>query len=192
MRLHKACLQFALVSPGQLCCARLWYWVIVLLRQTQHVFPKAVRRVELCPNIMKHPHAIQDWKQLSGLPHMLAKFPGAAVNAFHVGRPIALSGDQRLSQCILQHQFVSGTFQRLRECAEHLQAPSQMADSLYTRRALERLLSGSLPVAKSLLIESRFGVMMGEQFGLGLDRLGKSLLQHLGNALVILLAGASE
>jgi hypothetical protein len=47
-----------------------------------------------------------------------------------------------------------------------------MADGLHIRRALKRLLPGSLPVAKSLLTEPGFGVMMSEQFGLGLDRFG--------------------
>ena len=54
------------------------------------------------------------------------------------------------------------------------------------------LLACPLPVGNGLRDETRLGVVMRQQLGLGLDGLGKLRFQHLGNALVILLPGALE
>jgi hypothetical protein len=55
-------------------------------------------------------------------------------------------------------------------------------------RALTRL----LPVGNGLFVKTRLGIVMCQQFGLRLGRLGKLGRQYLRNALVILLAGALE
>jgi hypothetical protein len=59
-------------------------------------------------------------------------------------------------------------------------------------RALGGFLPGLLPVGKSLPHESRLGVVMREEFGLGLFDVSNFLLQHLSDLLVISLTGALE
>jgi hypothetical protein len=59
-------------------------------------------------------------------------------------------------------------------------------------RALDGALPGLLPVADGLGGAPRFGVVVRHQLWLGLDRLGKALLEHLSNTLMVLLAGALE
>jgi hypothetical protein len=53
-------------------------------------------------------------------------------------------------------------------------------------------LSCPLSVGERLLVLPRLGVMLGHQLWLGLDRLGKALLEHVRNPMVDLLAGAPE
>src|SRR5262245_56609294 len=65
-----------------------------------------------------------------------------------------------------------------------------MTDSFEVGGALASPLPGLLPIGNRLLRESRFGVVVGEQFRLGLNHLKKALLQHPSNLLVILLPGA--
>src|SRR2546427_9169219 len=67
-----------------------------------------------------------------------------------------------------------------------------MANCLDVSRAFDGYLSRLLPVGNSLLCEPSLGVVMRQQFGLRLDQLGKLCLQHLGNALVVLLPRALE
>ena len=55
-----------------------------------------------------------------------------------------------------------------------------------------RPLPRPLPVADRLLREPRLRVVVRQQLGLRLDDLGKLRLQHLGNALVVLLPRALE
>src|SRR5262249_60291716 len=66
----------------------------------------------------------------------------------------------------------------------------EVLDGFWIGRALQGLLSGPLPVANGLLCEPSLGIIMGQQLGLRLADLGKARLQHLGNALMVLLAGA--
>ena len=54
------------------------------------------------------------------------------------------------------------------------------------------LLPGPLPVGDGLRLEPGLGVVMRQQLGLGLAVLGKLRLQHLRNALVILLPRALQ
>jgi hypothetical protein len=75
----------------------------------------------------------------------------------------------------------------LGEGGEDLQAPHHMADGLEVRRALQGTLPSALPVGERLRTQARLGVMVRQQFRLGLHRLGKLRLQHVRNALVILL-----
>ena len=57
---------------------------------------------------------------------------------------------------------------------------------------LDSTLARPLPVGNSLLCEPSLRVVMRQQLGLCLDQLGKLCLQHLSNALVILLPRALE
>ena len=67
-----------------------------------------------------------------------------------------------------------------------------MADRLDVGGALERPLTRPLPMGHRRCAEARLGVMMCQQFGLGLHRLGKLRLQHLRNTLVVLLPCALQ
>jgi hypothetical protein len=67
-----------------------------------------------------------------------------------------------------------------------------MRHRLQMGRALDGALASLLPVVHSLGTEARFGVVVGQQFGLRRDGVGKLRLQHLGNVLMVLLPGALE
>ena len=67
-----------------------------------------------------------------------------------------------------------------------------MLDGFEMGRALERPLARALPVGQGLSPKSRFGVVVGQQFGLRRDGVGKLRLQHLRNVLMVLLARALE
>ena len=54
------------------------------------------------------------------------------------------------------------------------------------------VLPGLLPVGKSLPNESRLGVVMSKEFGMGLRDFCKLFCQHLSNLVVILLPRALE
>ena len=54
------------------------------------------------------------------------------------------------------------------------------------------MLARPLQVGNGLRVEARFRVVMGQQLGLCLTELRKAFLEHLGNALMVLLSGALE
>src|SRR4029453_2630355 len=103
-----------------------------------------------------------------------------------------LRGRQRRAQRELEGQFLVRPLASLWESGEHLQPFGDVADCLEVGGALEGSLAGPLPMGNSRCAEARLGVVMGEQFGLSFHRLWKLGLQHLRNALVILLPGALE
>src|SRR6516165_2912329 len=59
-------------------------------------------------------------------------------------------------------------------------------------RALKGALPGPLPIGQSLVMHAGSGVVLRDDFGLRFGGLGEALGQHLGNALMILLAGAPQ
>ena len=67
-----------------------------------------------------------------------------------------------------------------------------MRHDFHMCRALEGSLARPLPVANRLFAEACLRVVMGQELGLGLGNLGKLRRQHLGNALMVLLACTSE
>ena len=97
---------------------------------------------------------------------------------------MAISG---ASQGDLQGEFLLGALGGVRQGFEQLQSFGEVADRFYVGRALGSPLPRLLPVGKGLRDKTCLGVVMGQQFWLGLCGLGKTLLQYLGNLLVILL-----
>ena len=73
---------------------------------------------------------------------------------------------------------------------QHLQPLGEMAEGFHIGRALNGVLASPLPVGHGLSAEARLGVVMRQQLGLGLGHLRKLRLQHLSNALVVLLPRA--
>jgi hypothetical protein len=59
-------------------------------------------------------------------------------------------------------------------------------------RVLNGVLASPLPVDHRLSAKARLGVVMRQEFGLRLGGVGKARLQHLGNALMVLLARAAQ
>ena len=72
-----------------------------------------------------------------------------------------------------------------RQDLEHLEALGEVADCLQIRRALDGSLAGLLPVCNGLQLKARLGIMMRQQFRLGLSSFGRPFRQDLRNALVI-------
>ena len=92
----------------------------------------------------------------------------------------------------MEPQVLLPAFRRIRQSLEHLHPYGEMANRLLVRRALRRALPGGQPVRDGLRTQTGLGVMVRQQLGLGLADLGELRLQHLGNALVVLLAGTLQ
>ena len=73
---------------------------------------------------------------------------------------------------------------------EHVEPSREVCDGFRVRRSLVGALARVLPVADGLLDKARLGAVVGEQLGLDLGRLGKSLGKHLSDPLMELLASA--
>ncbi len=71
-----------------------------------------------------------------------------------------MGGSPRLGKRQLEIQLLLQTLGRLRQCCQQTQAFSQMCDRFDRRRALERVLTGLLPVGNRLLGVARFAVVV--------------------------------
>ena len=67
-----------------------------------------------------------------------------------------------------------------------------MANRLDVRRAFDGYLSRSLPIGDGLYTQARLGVVLRQQLRLRLADLGKARLHHLGNMLMVPLAGTAQ
>ena len=162
------------------------------LGQPQELFPQLVRRLEYPPHQIKPPEPEQHGEELWGLAELLAEFPCPGVGVFHFWSGLALDGHQGGPQGGLHQQLVLGTLRRLWQGLEQLDPSGAVADGFQIGRAFTGLLTCPLPVANGLLCEPSLSIVMGQQLGLRLAALGKARLQHLGNALMVLLAGATQ
>jgi hypothetical protein len=84
------------------------------------------------------------------------------------------------------------TLRGVRQGLEHLQPLREVANCLEMRRALDSTLARSLPIGDGLRHKAGLRIVLCQHFGLGLYRLGKLLLQHLRNALMVLLPRAAQ
>jgi hypothetical protein len=89
----------------------------------------------------------------------------------------------------VQGQGVLGMRRRLGQGREQLNPGGEVADRFQMGRAVAGVFARPLPAAHGLLGAPRRGVMLGYQLRLRLADPGKARLQHLGNALMVLLAG---
>jgi hypothetical protein len=73
-----------------------------------------------------------------------------------------------------QHvHFLPDPLARVRERLQHVYPLAEVHDGFALSHALPRPLAGPLPVRHRLLGESRLGIVMRQQFGLGLSGLGE-------------------
>ena len=92
----------------------------------------------------------------------------------------------------VQGQGVLDMRRRLWQGREQRNPGGQVADGFQMGRAVAGVLTRPLPVEHCLLGEARLGVVIRQQFRLGLGGLGKLRLQHLGNVLMVPLASAPQ
>ena len=90
------------------------------------------------------------------------------------------------SQCLL------GMLRGLWQGLEQRNRGGAVTDGFQMGRAVASVFACPLPVGNRLLGAVRGGVGLGDQFWLRLDGLRELGLQHLGNALVILVTGAPQ
>jgi hypothetical protein len=105
---------------------------------------------------------------------------------------LALGDNQRRAQGGLHDQLLLRTLGGVGQGGEYLQPFREVRDRFQIGRALNGALPRLLPVGESLRCEPGLGIVMGQQLGLRLAALRKMRLQHLGNALVVLLAGTPQ
>jgi hypothetical protein len=114
------------------------------------------------------------------------------VQSFHFWGRLSLGGRQCLAKEYLDGQFLLAALGGIREGLQHLQPLAEVTDGLMIGRALKGTLARPLPILHPLLPKARRGVVMRQEFGLRLGRLGKLCLQNLDHALMILLPRALE
>jgi hypothetical protein len=88
----------------------------------------------------------------------------------------------------LQCEFLLGTLGRVREEREDRQRLAEVVKRFHMGRAPSGAFAGPLPVEHGVLRKPSLSVVLGEQLRLGFRDLGKVFGQHLGNALMVLLA----
>ena len=127
-----------------------------------------------------------------GFPYLPAQLSRPGVGCFHFRGRMAFGEYQRHAQGSLQREFLLGALGRIRQSCEQFQSFREMTDRFHIGRTLHGALSCLLPVGNGLRDEASLGVVMGWQFGLGVDGLRKFLLQHLRYLLMQLLASALQ
>jgi hypothetical protein len=80
----------------------------------------------------------------------------------------------------------------IRQGGEQLQPSREVRHRFQISRALEGPLAGLLPIGNGLRHQTSFDIVMRQQLGLSLTDLGEACLHHLGNVLMVPLAGALE
>jgi hypothetical protein len=104
----------------------------------------------------------------------------------------ALRSHERSGQGKLQGEFLLGALGRVRQSLEQLQSFGEVAACFNVRRAPNGFLACLQPVRNGLHNAIRLGVVMSQQFRLGVFRLRKARLQYLGTLLMELLALALQ
>ena len=79
-----------------------------------------------------------------------------------------------------------------REGLEYLQSLADVTDGLEIGRMLNGPPACPLPIVEGRHAQASLRIVMSQQFGLSLADVGEVGLQHLGNMLMVLLAGAAE
>ena len=146
--------------------------VVGTLRQTQQRFPKLACRVQLWPCHIKPPQTKQDLDKLWRLAHLLTQRACLGVGVLHLGRCLPFGHLQGRAEGNVQGQGLLGTLRRLWQGLEQLDPGGEVADGFQMGRAVAGVLARPLPVGNGLLGAARLGVVLGNQFRLGLHEAG--------------------
>jgi hypothetical protein len=129
--------------------------------------------VKLWPCNIIPPKTKKDWSKLRSLAHLLTQRVCLGVGVLHLGRCDPSGHLQGRTKSNVQGHGLLGTRRRLWQGLEQLDPSSHMADGFQIGRAVAGALAGPLPVGYGRLRQCRFRVVMRQQLGLGLGRLGK-------------------
>ena len=105
---------------------------------------------------------------------------------------MALGGDQGRPQGDLQIEFLLHPHWGLGKRRQEFQAHSKVPEGFQVGRALEGLLSGTVPIGNGLRQPIGLRIVMGQQLGLHGAELGKPRRHRLGHTLMVLLASTPE
>ena len=142
--------------------------VIGTLREAQQGFAELARRMQLRPCIIKPPQTKQHRDQLWRLAHLLTQDVCLGVGVLHLRRCVPFGYLQSSAEGDVQGQGVLGTRRRLWQDLEQLDPGGEVADGFQMSRAVAGVLARPLPVDHRLLGAARRGVVLGDQFRLGL------------------------
>jgi len=76
--------------------------------------------------------------------------------------------------------------------SHHLETSLEKGDCFEIGRARDRTFAGSLPIGHGLIGQAGFGEVLGEEFRLPLDYLGKVALEHHSDPRMKFLAAAAQ
>jgi hypothetical protein len=80
-----------------------------------------------------------------------------------------------------EHKLLLVALQTLRKAIEHFDATGQVGNGFHVRGTLDRALARAPPVGDGLLCKPRLGEMLGHEFGLPLDDVGKVAFKRRGD-----------
>ena len=119
--------------------------VLLALGQVQKLLGLVPRLPVLAADPIERTQAIQHRETLGGLPQLLADLPRPGERVLHLGRSIALGGDQGRAEGTCQVQLVLQASVRLGQGRQDREPSSQVLDGFEIGGALQRPLPSLLP-----------------------------------------------
>ena len=138
------------------------------------------------------PEAPEGGKDARRAAELGAKLTRSLVRPDSLGRRKAARSGQDRPQRDLELQLLLSPARRIRQGRHKLDALLEMRDGLGAGRAKDRALARALPVRHSLRRQPGFGVVVRGKFGVRVSHLGETLLQHLRNPRMVLVADAAQ
>src|SRR5262249_4360939 len=150
------------------------------------------RRLMFSADDIKYPQVVQDQEMFWRLAELLAQLTGTRVGLADFRVSVALGRHQCWSLGGQQVELALGALWGVWERGEQFEATLRMGNGFHISGALERPRAGLLPVAHGLGMAPGFGVVVGQELGLGGDGLWKPGFEELRNLLVVLLSSAFQ
>ena len=91
------------------------------------------------------------------------------------------TGPEGWHQSHLEHKLLLVALRTLRKAVEHFDATGQVGNGFHVRGTLDRALARAPPVGDGLLCKPCLGEMLGHEFGLPLDDVGKVAFKRRGD-----------
>jgi hypothetical protein len=166
--------------------------IVLLLGAAQEPFGILQRSRHVAPHIRDHPLAVHHGKRVSVVAEVGAELPRAGVILGQFRGDVASRRNQRTAQLDAQCELARIARGSLGQLPKQLDGAPQMGCGFAIGRAPDGELSRLAPPLHGGLGHARVGVVVGEDFRLGLRRFGETGFQHLRYAPMQLIALASQ
>ena len=147
---------------------------------------------DLTADIMARPNPIKNGQLLCGIGYLVDEVLRPKQHFGGLACCVAVDGNHCLAEHYLQPERRTSACRTLGTRLQQFKRLGQVPDRLRVRRTLDRPLAGLSQVVDGPLSEAGLDEMMCQELGLGFDRLGKSLLEGIGNSAMKLLPFAAH